>query len=152
MRKEPLCAILLALILAFQLGSTASAQQAASKGSAEAPDVIILKGAPMGGVKFRHILHSEDRQIKCETCHHASRMEKPATSPLQPCSECHTKVAAAPMKTNIQAAFHDSMAKAGLCIDCHKAEKAAHKYKLPPVKCQDCHDKANVLADPRAGT
>ncbi|MBZ5627279.1 MAG: cytochrome c family protein [Acidobacteriia bacterium] len=107
-----------------------------------AKDTIILKGNPMGGVKFMHTAHAKDRKIKCETCHHASKPEKPATAKEQACSECHTKVAVAPMKTTYKLAFHDAMAKKGTCIDCHTAENA--KGKKAPTKCTECHQKANV--------
>jgi len=115
------------------------------KGFAEqkkAPNEVILKGSPMGGVKFLHKAHTADRSIKCDTCHHASKPEKPAKAPQEACTDCHTKVAAAPMKTKLQAAFHNPTAQAGLCIDCHKAENA--KGKKAPVKCADCHKKENA--------
>ena len=105
-------------------------------------DTYILKGNPMGGVKFMHKAHATDRKIKCETCHHASKPEKPATAKQQACSDCHTKVAVAPMKTTYKLAFHDAMAKKGTCIDCHTAENA--KGKKAPTKCTECHQKANV--------
>ncbi len=105
-------------------------------------DTYILKGNPMGGVKFMHKLHATDRKIKCDTCHHASKPEKPATAKEQACSDCHTKVAVAPMKTTYKLAFHDAMAKKGTCIDCHLAENA--KGKKAPTKCTECHQKANV--------
>ncbi|MGC2323978.1 MAG: cytochrome c3 family protein [Terriglobales bacterium] len=107
-----------------------------------APDTVVLKGAPMGGVKFNHKAHAVDQKIKCDTCHHASKTEKPLTSPHQACTDCHTKTAEAPMKTKLQAAFHNPTAQAGTCIDCHKAEDA--KGKKAPVKCADCHKKENV--------
>jgi hypothetical protein len=44
--------------------------------------------------------------------------------------------AAAPMKTSLQAAFHDPMGATGTCIGCHK--KAGGKA---PVKCLECHRK-----------
>ncbi|MGI9104267.1 MAG: cytochrome c3 family protein [Terriglobales bacterium] len=110
---------------------------------AKAPqDTIILKGNPMGGVKFLHSAHSKDRAIKCDTCHHPSKTEKPATAAQQACSDCHTKTAAAPMKTNFKGAFHDAMAKKGICIDCHVAENA--KGKKAPTKCTECHKKENA--------
>ncbi len=115
---------------------TQAGQKAAPK------DVIILKGNPMGGVKFMHTAHSKDRNIKCETCHHPSKTEKPATAAQQACSDCHTKTAAAPMKTNYKASFHNATATAGICVDCHKAENA--KGKKAPAKCTDCHKKENV--------
>ena len=105
-------------------------------------DVVILRGSPLGAVKFEHKLHSETRSIKCETCHHPSRPEKPATALQQACSDCHTKVALSPMKTKLQAAFHNPTATAGTCIDCHKAVTA--KGKVPPVKCFGCHKKENI--------
>lgn len=106
------------------------------------PGTVILKGSPLGGVKFEHTLHSKDRAIKCTTCHHASKPEKALTSPNQKCTDCHTKTPVAPMKTKTQGAFHDPMAKKGTCIDCHVAEVA--KGKKAPVKCNECHIKANV--------
>jgi Class III cytochrome C family len=105
-------------------------------------DVVILRGSPLGAVKFEHKLHSQARSIKCETCHHPSRSEKPATALQQACSACHTKVAIPPMKTKLQAAFHNPTATAGTCIDCHKAETA--KGKVTPVKCLGCHKKENM--------
>jgi hypothetical protein len=60
----------------------------------------------------------------------------------QKCSDCHTKVAAAPMKTPAQGAFHDKMAKKGTCIDCHVAENG--KGKKAPTKCNECHKKENA--------
>ena len=59
------------------------------------------------------------------------------------CTDCHTKVATAPMKTKTQAAFHDPMAKKGVCVDCHLAENAKGK-KAPTSKCADCHKKEHV--------
>jgi hypothetical protein len=108
----------------------------------KAPDEVVLKGAPLGGVKFMHKAHTVDRKIKCETCHHASKPEKAATSPQQACTECHTKTATPPMKTKLQGAFHNPTAQAGTCIDCHKAENA--KDKKAPTKCAECHKKENV--------
>ena len=122
----------------------ASPVQNAAAGTTKAlpKDVVILRGSPLGAVKFEHKLHSEARSIKCETCHHASKPEKPATAPQQACSDCHTKVAISPMKTKLQAAFHNPTATAGTCIDCHKAVTA--KGKVPPVKCSGCHKKENI--------
>lgn len=105
------------------------------------PGTVILKGAPMGGVKFDHKAH-EGRNVKCETCHHAAKPEKAAKSAHQKCQDCHTTTPAAPMKTKAQAAFHNPTATAGICIDCHKAENA--KGKKAPVKCTECHQKANA--------
>ncbi len=105
-------------------------------------DTIILKGSPMGGVKFMHTAHSKDRGIKCDTCHHPSKTEKPAKVATESCADCHTKTATAPMKTTYKLAFHDAMAKKGVCIDCHMAENA--KGKKAPTKCTECHKKENA--------
>jgi hypothetical protein len=105
-------------------------------------DVLILKGSPMGGVKFEHKLHSQVRNIQCDTCHHASKPEKPASAPQQACSACHTTLAVPPMKTKLQAAFHSPTATSGTCIDCHKTQNASGK--AAPVKCLDCHKKSNT--------
>ena len=105
-------------------------------------DVVILRGSALGAVKFEHKLHAQTRAAKCETCHHPSRREKPNTALQQACSDCHTKVAVSPMKTKLQAAFHNPTAAAGTCIDCHKAETA--KGKVAPVKCMGCHKKEKV--------
>ena len=115
---------------------------AAETTKAQPKDVVILRGSPLGAVKFEHKLHSQARSIKCETCHHASKPEKPATALQQACSDCHTKVAISPMKTKLQAAFHNPPATAGTCIDCHKAETA--KGKVSPIKCLGCHKKENI--------
>lgn len=107
----------------------------------KAPDSVVLKGSPMGGVKFEHKLHA-GRNIKCDVCHHASKTEHPSKAAQEKCMDCHTKTATAPMKTKTQAAFHNPAATAGLCIDCHKKENAAGKKA--PMKCAECHQKANV--------
>jgi nitrate/TMAO reductase-like tetraheme cytochrome c subunit len=104
-------------------------------------DVVVLTGSPMGGVRFEHKLHADRAGNTCVGCHHASKPEKPHTAPQQACSDCHTKVAAAPMKTRYQAAFHNPTAQAGTCIDCHKTENA--KGTKAPLKCVDCHKKEN---------
>lgn len=136
MKSSKITAVLLGLVLVFVICGPAFA---ADK---PAPDTVILKGNPMGGVKFMHSAHAKDRNIKCETCHHASKPEKAATGKTQACSECHAKAAAAPMKTTYKLAFHDATAKKGTCIDCHTAENA--KGKKAPTKCTECHQKANV--------
>jgi len=108
----------------------------------EPAGAVVMTGSPTGGVKFEHKLHAKDRAIKCETCHHASKPEKPMKAAQQKCQDCHTKVATPPMKTKTQAAFHDPMAKKGICIGCH--QEAVAKGKKAPVKCADCHKKENV--------
>ncbi|MEW5982739.1 MAG: cytochrome c3 family protein [Acidobacteriota bacterium] len=111
----------------------------------QAPDVTILKGSPMGGVKFLHAAHVKTiGDAKCDTCHHASKPEKPMKAKQEKCQDCHTKTAAAPMKTKAQAAFHDALATKGLCIDCHVKEAAAGKKVPAAKKCMDCHKKENT--------
>ena len=130
-------------VCACVLVAAFAAPRAAGQSKEKEPATIILKGAPIGGVKFDHKLHAKDRAAgKCETCHHASKAEKPSKVAHQKCTDCHTKVATAPMKTKTQAAFHDPMAKAGVCITCHTAENA--KGKKAPTKCMDCHKKENL--------
>ncbi|MGE5056161.1 MAG: cytochrome c3 family protein [Acidobacteriota bacterium] len=104
----------------------------------EQKDVVLLK-ASLGAVRFEHKKHSEDRNIACLTCHHASRPEHAANAPQEACGTCHTPTAMSPMKTKLQAVFHNPTATAGTCIDCHKAENA--KGKTAPVKCLECHKK-----------
>lgn len=123
------------LIIAGSLAVPASAQ-------VQPKDTYILKGSPLGGVKFEHKLHQERAGTKCDTCHHASKPEKALKAPQESCLDCHTKPAAAGMKTALQAAFHNPTAQAGTCIDCHKAENA--KGKKAPVVCLNCHKKENV--------
>ena len=108
---------------------------------AKAPDTVVLKGAPMGGVKLDHAKHAKTSGAKCTDCHHASKTEKPMKAAQQKCTDCHTKAAAAPMKTKLQAAFHDPTAKKGTCVDCHV--KAVAAGKKAPSKCADCHKKEN---------
>jgi len=125
--------IALLIILAVAvMGATFAFAQAK-----KAPDSVILKGAPMGGVKFDHKAHVTAAK-KCDTCHHASKPEKANAAPNQACTDCHTKTATAPMKTKLQLAFHNPAANAGVCIDCHKAQAKG------PAKCADCHKKENI--------
>ena len=128
--------------------ATAQATPAAPQAPAPAPaknavakDVIVLTGSPLGGVRLQHKLHAARAGNDCAKCHHPSRPEKPASAPQQACSNCHMAKAAAPMKTIYQGAFHNPVAQAGTCIDCHKAENA--KGKKAPVGCMDCHKQEN---------
>jgi hypothetical protein len=127
--------------MALALGAAFAAPRLIAQAPKE-PETVILKGSPLGGVKFEHKLHSKDRAIKCTACHHASKPEKAMTSANQRCQDCHTKPPVAPMKTGLPAAFHDPMVKKGTCVDCHVAEVA--KGKKAPVKCNECHIKANA--------
>src|SRR4030095_14016626 len=68
--------------------------------AAKGPDTVVLTGSALGGVKFEHAKHStKEYGAQCTDCHHASKPEKPMKAAQQKCSDCHTKVAAAPMKT-----------------------------------------------------
>jgi hypothetical protein len=135
-KAQAILAVALGLVVILAVSVPAFAQEKTPQ------DTIILKGNPMGGVKFMHTLHSKDRSLKCDTCHHAAKPEKAAKSATASCADCHTKTAAAPMKTTYKLAFHDAMAKKGVCIDCHTAENA--KGKKAPTKCADCHKKENA--------
>jgi Class III cytochrome C family len=130
-------AIVVALFLS--LFAVAFSLQGADK---KPPETVILKGSPLGGVKFDHKAHMERADKKCETCHHPSKPEKASAAPQESCFDCHTKPPTAGMKTVRQAAFHNPTAQSGTCIDCHKAENA--KGKKAPTKCMECHNKANV--------
>jgi len=132
--------ILLGSVLALTL--VFSAAQPLFSQAKQPKDSYILKGAPMGGVKFDHKAHSAVLKITCETCHHPSKPQKALAAPQQSCSDCHTKPATPPMKTPFNLAFHAVTGQTGLCIDCHKKEAAAGKK--PPTKCMECHKKENV--------
>lgn len=131
----------LVISMSLALGAAIAAPGLIAQAPKE-PTTVILKGSPLGGVKFEHTLHAKDRAVKCITCHHASKPEKANASANQKCIDCHTKTPAAPMTTATRGAFHDPMAKKGTCIDCHVAEVA--KGKKAPVKCGECHQKANA--------
>jgi hypothetical protein len=134
-RPRFLLVFLAALVAALVL-SGGRPQAQAAKG----PDTAVLTGAPLGPVTLSHKAHTATYGAKCEDCHHASKAEKPMKGAQQKCTDCHAKVAAAPMKTKLQAAFHDPMAKKGTCVDCHA--QAIAKGKKAPAKCADCHKKA----------
>jgi hypothetical protein len=131
--KRSAAVLAMVLVSGFGLAQAAETKQ---------PGVVILKGNPMGGVKFDHTAHVKAAANKCETCHHASKPEKPAKAPQQKCQDCHAKTAAAPMKTTARLAFHDNLAKKGICVDCHVKQAAAGKKV--PAKCTDCHKKENA--------
>jgi len=106
------------------------------------PEVVILKGNPMGSVKYDHLAH--DKRAggeKCDTCHHPSRPEMPLKTATQKCQECHTRTVKLPMKTTSKLAFHNATAKTGVCIGCHMKELEAGMK--PPLKCMECHKKEN---------
>jgi len=115
----------------------AATQPAApARTAAERPKGKITLPAKLGAVTFDHEDHAGKRAIACTTCHHPSRPQKPLASENQACRDCHTMPAAAPMKTSLQAAFHDPRSATGTCIDCHK-----QKGGSAPAKCLDCHKK-----------
>jgi hypothetical protein len=120
-------------------GAPAEKAAPALQATKAAPKDVVLLKASLGTVHFQHKIHSETRKIACEACHHANRPEKPGTAPQEACSTCHTLTAQPPMKTKLQAAFHNPTASAGTCIDCHRAQNA--KGKAAPVKCLECHKK-----------
>jgi hypothetical protein len=133
-RVNKLIAVLLGCFVVVIITGAAAQQAQAPK----AP--IIMKGAPMGGVKFDHTSHVKVA-AKCEMCHHASKPEKPLKSPQESCTDCHTRPPTPPVTTGTQAAFHNPTATAGLCIDCHKKQNEAGK--AAPTKCAECHQKVN---------
>ena len=135
--KRAVVVIAAVFAVAFGFSATTYAQ-------AKAPGVVILKGNPMGGVKFDHAAHQKAAANKCDTCHHASKPEKPMKAAQENCQDCHTKAATAQVKTTAKLAFHDAMAKKGICIDCHVKEAAAGKKVPAAGKCNDCHKKENV--------
>lgn len=102
---------------------------------------IVLKGGPMGPVKFDHSAHLKVAG-KCEVCHHPSKPQKPLRAPQEACTDCHTNPATPPVSIKLQTAFHNTSATAGLCIDCHKAED--ENGKAAPLKCADCHKKTTT--------
>ena len=104
--------------------------------AAQRPKGKITLPAKPGAVTFDHEAHATTHKVACATCHHASKPAKPLQAEQQACRECHTTPAKAPMKTSLQAAFHDPMAKKGLCVDCHK-----QKAGKAPLKCAECHKK-----------
>jgi hypothetical protein len=130
--------ILFVLAVAVAVAGIAQAQEK------PAPTTVVLKAlkAPMGNVKFDHAKHSKMEGVKCDTCHHASKTEKPYPAKVahQACDGCHTKPAVAPIKTANP--FHVAMAKSGVCVDCHVKQNAAGKKA--PAKCPECHKKENV--------
>lgn len=111
----------------------------AEKPAAQRPKGEITLPAKLGDVTFDHEDHAGKRRIACTTCHHPSRPQKPLASENQACRDCHTMPAAPPMKTSLQAAFHDPKGGGGTCIDCHKKHAASTKDGSAPVKCLDCH-------------
>ena len=99
---------------------------------------ILLKNAAVGSVQFDHTSHLKVA-AKCVVCHHPSKPLKPLHSPQEVCTDCHTKPPTPPVTIGLPAAFHNTAATAGLCIDCHREQNDSGK--AAPVKCADCHQK-----------
>lgn len=138
--KVTVLAGLAALVALALVAATPGDVFGQAKAPPKAKDEIVFKGGPLGAVKMNHKMHAELAGVKCETCHHPPKPEKPAADPNQACSTCHARAVTPPMKTTTLAAFHkNAMAAGGLCVDCHKTEKA--KGKATPMKCADCHKK-----------
>jgi Class III cytochrome C family len=139
-KTNKLLVVLLGLLTVLMIFGSALAQTAATPAQTAPKAPIILKGSPMGAVKFDHASHLKVAG-KCIVCHHASKSQKPLTSPQEACTNCHTHPATPPVTTALQGAFHNPTATAGLCIDCHK--KQNNVGKAAPVNCADCHQKVN---------
>lgn len=120
----------------FAVGALAGVQAQAPK----EPQTAVLSGSALGKVTLSHQAHTKEYGAKCGACHHAAKPEKAPRAEHERCADCHTRVATPPMKTKAQAAFHDPMAKKGVCIGCH-TEAAAKGGKKAPAKCGDCHKK-----------
>jgi c(7)-type cytochrome triheme protein len=82
------------------------------------------RASGFGGVKFEHKSHVGEHNAQCENCHHTLKDGAPGGATQQACSTCHTKSPKAPVKTGLEAAFHNVGATAGVCIDCHKTENS----------------------------
>ncbi len=119
------------------VGLLGAALCAAQTPAPKAPESVLMKDAALGAVTLKHKEHDARTAGQCETCHHASKPERPETRPNQACRDCHTKPPGPGMKTSRQAAFHNSTAQSGVCIDCHRKEAAAGKKA--PLKCAECH-------------
>jgi hypothetical protein len=132
------------LVVILSVVAVAACMSGIAYAQEKVPTTVILKGSPLGGVKFDHAKHGKLEGVKCETCHHASKPEKPSKTAHEKCQGCHAKAATAPMKTNSQGAFHVAMAKSGLCVDCHVKAIAAGKAAPAVGKCPMCHKKENV--------
>jgi nitrate/TMAO reductase-like tetraheme cytochrome c subunit len=129
--------ILLSLLLAVCLVAAVTVVPLAFADQPAPPETITLK-ASMGNITFPHGAHAKMEGTKCTDCHHASKPEKPKKTDFEACRDCHTKPATAPVKAALPMPFHNPVAKAGLCIDCHT--KAANDKA--PTKCAGCHKRA----------
>ncbi len=98
------------------------------KGKDKLTDAVLLaaprRATGFGAVQFRHKTHVGERDVKCVVCHHEQKVILPRVTQEQNCAECHTHDPKPPVKTNLQNAFHNKGATAGVCIDCHKKSNA----------------------------
>lgn len=133
--KLPLVLPTLAVAAILALPGSGAAQ--AVPADTVGPDTVVYTPA-RGAVTFAHGEHA--KLGECSACHHASKSEKPLASTYQKCSACHVDEAAAPMKTNRKAAYHNTADKEGTCYTCHKKEAAAGKTL--PITCAECHKRA----------
>jgi hypothetical protein len=124
--------------LAIMIAAAVFAVAGTGYAQGKAPATVILKGAPLGGVKFDHAKHSKMTGVACTKCHHASKPAKPMKAAQEACTDCHQKTAAAPMTTTVQMAFHKT------CQPCHAEQVKAGNKTAPTAKCTDCHKKENV--------
>lgn len=91
----------------------------------------LIKKIP--GTPFPHKKHVDRGLAHCGNCHHKNPRD------IKPCHECHNDKPEDPKAPNYLKAHHD------LCIECHKAVKAAEGLSdadpPPDKKCYDCHVK-----------
>ncbi len=128
----------LAFAAVLAAGAALPGKVAAQAAQKAGPDTVVFTPS-RGKVVFLHAKHA--KAYDCSSCHHASRAEKPLTSPQQKCSDCHTSEAVAPMKTTLRFAVHNTVTREGTCLTCHKKE--ADAGKSAPVGCMDCHQDNN---------
>jgi ABC-type nickel/cobalt efflux system permease component RcnA len=135
--RRHLSSVLVVLACALAIGTAAWLQAQTVK----EPDTVLMKRATVGVVTFEHKKHAHEYKVACATCHHPDRPEVPRKAPNQACSTCHTTKPAAPMKTSNRDAFHDALARKGVCVDCHLDLNAKAKKEVAPVRCATCHIK-----------
>jgi len=88
-------------------------------------DVLTLKSATKGDVKFTHKKHTEYANGNCTECHHKT----PAGGTPKACTSCHDATGAQGGGVNTKAAFHKQ------CAGCHKKMNKGPKL----AKCNECH-------------
>ena len=124
-----------ATILAVAIGFMLAGFMAIAAGPQSPESVDLGKYADKRPkVKFDHKEHVDVIKVECKTCHHTM---KEGDTIVQTCNaqECHGPTAEGKKLalTGMKNAFH------GLCLECHKKEKAAGKKS--PTMCNDCHKK-----------